>query len=166
MKREELIRSKEFWLIQIQNKVFNLIDDYRKENKVNQTKIAEHLGVTKGYVSQILNGEYDHKVSKLIDLSLSFGKAPVLNFIDIRTYIEEDKEGKNSLSNPHSKTVNCWISFNTSDSVSLIKIDDKFNSGFAAVEKYFEGFRTADVTSKSEAPVSKYINYNELSDAK
>lgn len=163
MKREELIRSNEFWLIQIQNKVFNLINNYRKEKKVNQTQIAAHLGVTKGYVSQILNGDYDHKISKLVNLSLSFGKAPVLSFVDLEVYINEDKEGKNSLSNPQSNTVNYWISLDTN---TIIKIDQKLNNHFEAVEEYFINFHNANIPSKSEAPVCEYINYSELSEAK
>lgn len=93
MEREELIRSKEYWLINIQNKVFNLLRNYKENKKLNQTQLASKMGVTKGYVSQILNGDYDHKVSKLVDLSLACNKVPILSFIEIDNYIENDKIG-------------------------------------------------------------------------
>ncbi len=41
----------------------------QKEN-LTRTKLAEKLHVTKGYVTQVLNGNFDHKLSKLIELAL------------------------------------------------------------------------------------------------
>ena len=164
MKREELIKSNEFWLVQIQNKVFNLINDFRKEKKLNQTQIADHLGVTKGYVSQILSGDYDHKVSKLIDLSLSFGKAPVLNFIDIEVYIKDDKEGRNSLGNPVANNVTYVVSLSTN---SFLKIDKSLQGQFGEkFEEYFSSFNTVNIPSKSDKSEISYLNYSELSEAK
>ncbi|MBK9985378.1 MAG: helix-turn-helix transcriptional regulator [Saprospiraceae bacterium] len=86
MKREELVSSNEYWLTKIQLDLFNMIETYRKENNLNKTQLAEKLGVTKGYVTQILNGDFDHRVSKLVELAIIFGKVPVLNFIDVEQY--------------------------------------------------------------------------------
>jgi len=91
MTRNELIKSKEYWMAQIQLNLFEMIEDYRKKNNLNKTQLSAELGVTKSYVTQILNGDFDHKVSKLVELSLSFGKVPVLQFIDIEKYIEKNK---------------------------------------------------------------------------
>lgn len=94
MKRSDLIKSREYWISEIQLMLFNLIEDYRKENKLTKTELAEKLGVTKGYITQILNGDFDHKVSKLVDLSLAFNKVPILNFADINQYIANDSNDK------------------------------------------------------------------------
>ena len=75
-------------MAQIQLDLFELIENYRKENNLNKTQLAEQLGVTKSYITQILNGDFDHKVSKLVELSLAFGKVPVLKFVDADKYIE------------------------------------------------------------------------------
>jgi len=80
MERKELIKSREYWLTEIQLNLFNLIEDYRKKNKLNKRQLADKLGVTKGYISQILNGDFDHKISKLVDLSLAFDKAPLIHY--------------------------------------------------------------------------------------
>lgn len=113
MEREELIRSKEYWLINIQNKVFNLLRSYKENKKLNQTQLASKMGVTKGYVSQILNGDYDHKVSKLVDLSLACNKVPILSFIEIDKYIENDKIGiDNSLDVVQSNHYHFWVTNN------------------------------------------------------
>lgn len=117
MKREELLKTEEYWLIQMQNHVFNLINNYRNEHKLNQSQIAEKLKVSKGYVSQILNGDFDHKVSKLVNLALTFNKAPILNFVDIDKYINDDKEGKVSLNYQP-------IYFISLSSNCILKLDD------------------------------------------
>jgi len=90
MKRSEFIKSREYWITEIQLKLFKLIENYRTRHNLTKTQIAEKLGVTKGYVTQVLNGDFDHKVSKLVDLSLAFGKVPVLHFVDAERYMQDD----------------------------------------------------------------------------
>ncbi len=94
MKREELLRSREYWLVNIQNDVYNLIENYRNKKKLNKTQLADELGFSKGYISQILNGDFDYKVSKLVDLSLAFNKVPIIKYIDLDKYIEDDKNNR------------------------------------------------------------------------
>jgi transcriptional regulator with XRE-family HTH domain len=48
---------------------------------INRTQLAEHLGVSKGYVSQLLNGNFDHKISKLVELALAIGLCPKLELV-------------------------------------------------------------------------------------
>ena len=91
MKREELLKSKEYWTTKIQLDLFEMIHEYLKSNKINRTQLAEKLGVSKGYVSQILNGNFDHKVSKLVELALALDKIPNFEFKDVNRFIHEDK---------------------------------------------------------------------------
>ena len=90
MTRAELLSSKEYWTTQIQLNLYNLIEDYRLKNNLNKSQLAEQLGVTKSYITQILNGNFDHKISKLIELSLEFNKVPILNFQDLQEYVIQD----------------------------------------------------------------------------
>ena len=62
-----------------------------KENGINRTQLAEKLGVTKGYVTQVLNGDFDHKISKLVELSLAIGLVPNLTFKPLEQVLEEDR---------------------------------------------------------------------------
>ena len=94
MDRKELVKSKEYWTAQIQLDLFELIEEYQKNNNLNKTQLAAHLGVTKSYVTQILNGGFDHKISKLVELSLAFGKVPVLKFTDVENYIEKNDSAR------------------------------------------------------------------------
>ena len=67
--REELLSSKEYWIAKIQIDLFRQFEEYLKENKLNRTQLAEKLGVTKGYISQVLNGDFDHRISKFVEAS-------------------------------------------------------------------------------------------------
>ncbi len=94
MTREELLRSKEYWVFQIQNGLFNVIENYRKNKNINKTQLAQELGFHKSYITQVLNGDYDHKVSKLVELALASGSVPIVSYVDLKKYIKDDAENK------------------------------------------------------------------------
>lgn len=89
--RSEILQNKGYWMAMLQTKLFRMIDSYMISKKMNKTQLAEHLGCTKGYVSQLLNGDFDHKMSKFVELSLAVGKIPEITFHDIDEYIESEK---------------------------------------------------------------------------
>jgi transcriptional regulator with XRE-family HTH domain len=80
LKREDLVTKPEYWLETIQNEIFRQVTAYLKDNKITQSQFAEQLGVSKGYVSQVMKGEFNYTLKKLIELSLAIGKAPVIGF--------------------------------------------------------------------------------------
>ena len=88
--RESLLRSPEFWEENIKTELFNMIQDYMDEHNLNQKQLAEKVGCSKGYISQLLNGDSDHRLSKLVQLALSIGKAPYLYLKDIEKIVEAD----------------------------------------------------------------------------
>jgi len=79
-KREDIIKSEEYWMETVQGEVFRLLNDYMEENNLNQTQVASQLNVSSAYISQILNGNFNYTIRKLISLSLSLGKVPLINF--------------------------------------------------------------------------------------
>jgi len=81
MKRENLLKNKGYLIAKIQNELFRQLTEYLENNNMTQTQLAQQLGVTKGYISQILNGNFDYKLSKLVELSLAIGKVPELKYI-------------------------------------------------------------------------------------
>lgn len=93
MKREELIQSKEYWMAKLQIDLFNEVEDYMQKNKLNRTQFAEKLGVSKGYISQMLNGEADHRLSKLIELSLAIGLIPNLSYEKAEDLLKREENG-------------------------------------------------------------------------
>lgn len=93
MTREELLSSPSYWTAELQTELYRQIESYMKVNHLNKSQLAEKLGCTKGYVSQLLNGDFDHKMSKFYELALSIGKVPEFNFVDLDKVIECDKSG-------------------------------------------------------------------------
>lgn len=92
LKREELVNRPEYWLETIQNEVFRQVTAYLKDNNMTQNQLAEQLGVTKGYVSQIMKGDFNYTLKKLIELSLAVGKAPVINFMPLAEIVSNESE--------------------------------------------------------------------------
>lgn len=90
MTRAEFLSSRGHWIAKIQLDLYSELKTFMEQNNINQTQLAEQLGVTKGYVSQVLNGDFDHKISKLVDLALLMGKVPQISFENLNDYIEKD----------------------------------------------------------------------------
>jgi transcriptional regulator with XRE-family HTH domain len=92
MTREELLRSPEYWFENAQNELYRQVVEYKEKKGINQTELAEELGVTKGYVSQILKGEFNYTLKKLIEISLAVGKIPQIEYKTVADVIAEDKQ--------------------------------------------------------------------------
>lgn len=76
MTREELLNSSAYWTTKIQLDLYSHVRKYMSDNGINNTELAKMLGVSKGYVSQLLNGDYNHRLSKLVELALKIGLRP------------------------------------------------------------------------------------------
>lgn len=90
MEREEVLKNPEYWTAKTQVELYNQARKFMEKSGKNQTQLAEYLGVSKGYVSQLLNGDYDHRLSKFFALSLAFGVVPQIEFVSIEDCIKED----------------------------------------------------------------------------
>lgn len=90
MTREDVLKSPDYWTAMIQIALYNSAERYMKESGKNRTQLAEHLGVSKGYVTQLLSGEYDHRLSKMVELALAFGCVPYVDFVPVEKIIEKE----------------------------------------------------------------------------
>lgn len=103
LKHEELVNKPEYWLETIQNEIFSQVTAYLKDNNLTQNQFAEQLGVSKGYVSQVMKGEFNYTLKKLIEISLAVGKAPIIVFKPLTEIIPaENKE----VSSPETQPLN------------------------------------------------------------
>lgn len=100
--RTELLKSKGYWLAKIQTELFREIEDFKREKNMNNSQLAAYLGCSKGYISQLLNGDFDHKISKLIELSLAIGKVPQIEYMDIDQYVKKDDMMHKAIFNAHT----------------------------------------------------------------
>ena len=93
MTREELLKNPNYWTAGIQMELYRQILAFMECHHINKTQLAEYLGCSKGYVTQLLNGDFDHKLSKFVELSLAINKIPEISFSDVGDYIlSEEKE--------------------------------------------------------------------------
>ena len=125
MKREELVRSREYWVAQLQIKLYETLKEYLRANNLTQSQFADEMGVNKSYVSQVLNGAFDHKISKYIDLMMACNKVPVINTMSIDEYIDEDSRQLKPVLHPHKENNKTKIRkvANTTGKKKIIRID-------------------------------------------
>ena len=88
--REELLSSPEYWFEDAQNELYRQVVEYKEKKGINQTQLAKELGVTKGYVSQILKGEFNYTLKKLIEISLAIGQVPKIEYESLSKVIADD----------------------------------------------------------------------------
>lgn len=79
----ELLSTPEYWITRIQLDLYAVMERYMQNNHLSRSDLARELGVTKGYISQVLNGDFDHRLSKLVKLSLAVGMVPQISYIPL-----------------------------------------------------------------------------------
>lgn len=111
---KEKYASPEYWTQLIQILLYNKIQDYLDSHNMTKKEFAEKLGVSKGYVSQILNGDFDHKLSKLSELALACDLVPKIEFVPIKYAQEVVKDS-------YLKPIewNCYDDFSHKESISV-----------------------------------------------
>ena len=92
IKREELLKTEEYWFETLQNEIYRMVADFIREEGMNQTQLAEKLGVSKGYISQILNGNFNYTLKKMIQLSLALNRVPAFEFKNLEQFIQNDSQ--------------------------------------------------------------------------
>ena len=97
--KEKILNQSSYWVEGINGFLYEVILDYMETNNLNRTKLAEHLGITKGRVSQILNdGEINFSIEKVIQIALKVGVFPDFKFIEKSKYLENIRSQENSIS--------------------------------------------------------------------
>ncbi len=82
LSKKELLEGPEYLLTGYQNEIFRQLTAYMEMHNLSQKDIAKSLGVSNAYVSQILNGNFNFTLKKLIELGLIMGKVPHLEFLN------------------------------------------------------------------------------------
>ena len=85
----ELANNSEYWMDGVQNELYFQLKNYMESNKLNQKELAKKLNFSEGYISQVLNGNFNFSLKKLIELSIAIGKVPTIDFVDIKKKIQD-----------------------------------------------------------------------------
>jgi len=91
IKREKLVRSPDYWFEHAQNDLYAMVVEYMEKEGINQNQLAERLGFSKGYVSQLLKGEFNHSLRKLIELGLAIGMVPRISYQSVESLSDPEK---------------------------------------------------------------------------
>lgn len=84
MNKEALTKkynSPAYWTQLIQLSLYDMIKSYLNSEGITQKEFASRIGVSKGYVTQILNGDFDHRLSKMVQLGIACGMVPKFEFV-------------------------------------------------------------------------------------
>lgn len=97
----ELARTQEYWMTNIQCDLYLLVLDYAVVQKWPahpNKQLSELLGITRIKASQIINGDFDGTLAELIEYSLKLGAAPLISFDSLDSYVENflDRDKPNS----------------------------------------------------------------------
>lgn len=92
--RKKLLKSNVFWLEYMRNQIFREVQNYLSTTRTSRKELADNLGYSRGYISQILNGNSNLSFEKLTELSVAIGKAPYLYLKDLEDVIHLDSEGR------------------------------------------------------------------------
>ena len=96
--REQILNQASYWVEGINGSIYDSIITYMENNDLNRTKLAMHLGISKGRVSQILNdGEINFSLEKIIEIAIKVDKFPVFDFINKDVFLEKEKENSKSI---------------------------------------------------------------------
>lgn len=109
--RDELLRSSDYWTEIIQNKIYDSLIGFIKEKNISNKQMMELLGLSKGRVSQILNGgNLNYRLGTIIKLCLAIEKIPDFHLININDFIIKDRIHVNSMIFQKTETTNHSIS--------------------------------------------------------
>ena len=90
---EKILNQPSYWVEGVNGFLYNAVVSYMEANNLNRTKLASHLGISKGRVSQILNdGEINFSLEKIIQIALKVGKFPVFEFQDKQAYLQKESK--------------------------------------------------------------------------
>ena len=81
--RNELLSSKEYWMVNMQSDLIQEMESFMTANNMNRAQLAEYLGYSRGYITQLMSGSFDSKISKIVELSLAIGLVPEIRFSPI-----------------------------------------------------------------------------------
>lgn len=91
MERKDVLQEPAYWITQIQIALYDCATRFMSETGKNKTELAQHLGVSKGYVSQLLSGDYNFSITKLVETAMLMGMVPQMSFKSLDEILLQDE---------------------------------------------------------------------------
>lgn len=93
LNKQDRLKYPNYLLSNYQLEIFRQLASYMEENKLKKKDMAKKLKVSSPYISQVLSGNFNFTLKKLIELGLSIDKVPYLEFVNADEYWRREKEG-------------------------------------------------------------------------
>lgn len=101
--QKKVFEHSAYWVEGINIALYDAIVDFMEKHNMNRTELAEHLDISRGRVSQILNdGEINFSIEKLVEIALKINKIPKLEFLDkdeVLLSLEKNREEREKRNN-------------------------------------------------------------------
>ena len=104
--RQDILANSAYWEQKIQLDLYNCACKFMEANNMNRTMLATHLGVSKSFVSQLLSGNYNYSLSKLIEISLKLGFQPDFTFKPFRVENSKSRVSDTATLNTNQPIIN------------------------------------------------------------
>lgn len=106
--KNELLSNPNYLLTKYQNEIYRQLINFMENNNLSQKEVAKKLGVSGSYVSQVLNGNFNFTLRKLIELGLMIDKVPLIDFIELDEFWVREKE---NVQNTPTISINVSLNF-------------------------------------------------------
>jgi transcriptional regulator with XRE-family HTH domain len=151
---EDLIKTKEFWMVRLQLDLFNAVEDFRERKGWTRSQLADHLGVTKSYVSQVLNGDFDRRLSSLVTMALAVGVVPNTTFQAIEEFEEEYMSGRDAARRRGEKPLR-QVVLTTLNPVMMVATADRITQSLLVDHPVTERYVTLHTNKASMLSLTK-----------
>lgn len=88
--RRSILSRPTYWLTENRMDFMRAVEEYMEKHNMSRKQLAEHLGCSRSYVSQILNGDTNLSLEKLYEIALAIGKVPTTKYEDLAAVLERD----------------------------------------------------------------------------
>ena len=78
--REEITKSPGYIIQGIQLSVYNMVEREKSMHNLTNLQLAKKLNISIAKVRQILNGDFDGKLSTVVEIALKLGYTPEIKF--------------------------------------------------------------------------------------
>lgn len=88
MERNDLLTSAEYWITKVQTDLCGITRKYERKHRIGT---AKQLGISEQTLCRLLNCAYDQRLSRMVELSIAMGYAPVIEFKRLPDIMKEEQ---------------------------------------------------------------------------
>lgn len=84
MTRKQLLKSKEYWFVQMQMHLYEVVSKYMSRTGKTNEQMCEKLDISQRTLKKIRDGEWDNTIHEYISILLACDKVPVIRIENLK----------------------------------------------------------------------------------